>query len=77
MIQVGGARNGSHGNRQHRSGGSGGVVMTTPPSAANNVYYHYVPVPNAPLYYTQPQQYPSTPVSYSYYYNATIGYAPG
>ena len=39
------------------------MVMSTAPAAPNNLYYHYVPVPNPPLYYTQPQQYPTTPVS--------------
>lgn len=67
--QVGGARNGSYGGaRQHRgSGGNGGMVMSTAtaPAAPNNVYYHYVPVPNPPLYYTQPQQYPTSPVSWT------------
>lgn len=59
---MGGVRNG--GARQHRgSGGNGGMVMSTAPAAPNNVYYHYVPVPNPPLYYTQPQQYPTSPVS--------------
>ena len=62
---MGGARNGSFGGaRQHRgSGGNGGMVVSTAPAASNNVYYHYVPVPNPPLYYTQPQQYPTSPVS--------------
>lgn len=62
---MGGAHNGSYGGaRQHRgSGGNGGMVMSTAPAAPNNVYYHYVPVPNPPLYYTQPQQYPTSPVS--------------
>ncbi len=59
---MGGVRNG--GARQHRgSGGNGGMVVSTAPAAPNNVYYHYVPVPNPPLYYTQPQQYPTSPVS--------------
>lgn len=62
---MGGTRNG--GARQHRgSGGNGGMVMSTAPAAPNNVYYHYVPVPNPPLYYTQPQQYPTSPVSIDY-----------
>jgi hypothetical protein len=61
-LQMGGVRNG--GARQHRgSGGNGGMVVSTAPAAPNNVYYHYVPVPNPPLYYTQPQQYPTSPVS--------------
>ena len=65
-LQVGGARSSGYGSRPHRSvGGAGGMVMSTAPAAANSVYYHYVPVPNAPLYYsTQPQQYPTAPVSW-------------
>lgn len=40
------------------------MVMSTSPAAPNNVYYQYVPVPNPPLYYTQPpQQYATSPVS--------------
>ena len=58
---MGGTRSGSYSSRQHRGGG--GMVMSTAPAATNNVYYHYVPVPNPPLYYTQPQQYSTPPVS--------------